>query len=150
MKKSIFIGVLALITLAACQNETTELLNNDAIVSKTMSREAFDPLKKDGLIYVTLDGIVYYMGERLPVSNSEDARMAIDIVKSPSKSARRAGTVCSASSGGTTVSLVIVSGDGQPNSYWIVTNSPAGITASPWNNPSYFDCMYLQMEAFLD
>lgn len=154
MKKLIFASVFAL-ALSSCGREDSLISENPSINSvnfKMIQRDARpsdDPLAKDGYVHVYGDEL-FYMGEKLEPSKSEEAQYAIKVAEtSNSDTGRPASVFCQATNGaGTRVSLVVVYGEGRPETYWIVyTYSNGSSYATQWENPAYGDCFWLHFNA---
>lgn len=147
-----------LASMTACQNDDylSDLQFHESVVNESQKESSKDshilwdtpsddPYAMDGYIHITPKG-VYYMGDILPSSESDDAKEAIYAYQN-SVTSRRARRYCSASSGGVTTSLIVVTGDGRPDTYWIVYSYPdGGVDVAQWENPSMFDCGWLHIQ----
>ena len=147
-----------LASITSCSNSNDEFVTTpvgkEKISSKITAREGAeverwekpsdDPLALDGYVHVT-ENAIYIMGEKIEASDSEEAQMAKDIASSDQEglTSKRAGRVfCSGQVNGHPVRLIIVSGDNQPDTYWLVVNM-GGQFAYQMSDLSYFDCFLL-------
>lgn len=150
--------------MASCQN------SNDEIVTKPFSKDQEQIANKasgvwekpsdnayelDGYIHIIAStGETFYMGEKLDLktSNSPEALKALEAVKTDSNiNARLYGYVwCSASFNGMHVSLVSVSGGGQPTTYWTVYTFPSGNQQVFPDDGNVFGCGILHIQATIN
>jgi hypothetical protein len=147
MKKLLIASLMAMM-LMSCTNVDDDI-NSSQISpqSKTQniaSKSGFNPYEKDGNIYVVANTEeVFFMGEKLIASETDDARAAIEVVKN-SQTSRKANVNCTQAGPFVSVSLVTVSGDGLPPSYWCVIVSPKGTSYAYQVSPiSTWDCAML-------
>ncbi|WP_079242631.1 hypothetical protein [Chryseobacterium indologenes] len=132
MKKSIFIGALALITLAACQNETTDVPTNSTVtMEKAMARESWEkpsqnPYELDGYLHIEKNTLrTVYMGvEFIPVDNkTEIFNMVTSAVNSKNSSTSRivANVKCSVQEGNMNIAVVDVCNSGNCTLFTVYT-----------------------------
>ncbi|ROI02917.1 hypothetical protein EGI16_12150 [Chryseobacterium sp. G0240] len=80
MKKLIFIGALALISLAACQNESTEFAPNEQIpTSMTVEKSSKDPMYAIG--YSPKSHMIYFGGKWAESLSGDLANVVISAAK---------------------------------------------------------------------
>lgn len=123
MKKLIILAMIGMITtLTSCSNES--ITGSDPIqVNKNTSAKSDSPL----ITYKTASE-VYYKGEQMKESRSEDALSAQESIKSQSTSRRVGTNQCVFEfDDGLQVYLTQVSGNGQASTYWITFVDSTGM-----------------------
>ncbi|MGI9582618.1 hypothetical protein ACR1PO_15590 [Chryseobacterium sp. RRHN12] len=155
MKKQIFIGALALVMMAACQNETNDVPTNSTVTMKnTMSRESApvmwdkpsqNPFELDGYIHIDRASLrTVFMGvEFNPVErNSEMFSLVTNAVNNKSGMSSRvvANVLCSVQEGDMNIALVNVCDSGNCQQFTVYTFDSGNQYVSQFNGNYALQC----------
>ncbi|ROI05477.1 hypothetical protein EGI16_03565 [Chryseobacterium sp. G0240] len=112
----------------ACQNETTEMINDRPADKTEMLNSKSEAEAENILIYYVSTGEATYNGVKLVKARSKEAMAALEAVKSAETARFRANVYCFAKQpDGTSLSLVSVyDTDTNQTSYFIVVTTPSG------------------------